>query len=344
MNRLYLLTFISVAAALAIFSFKKKQATTIAAGDGLIVPKEWLVNHHTPNIPARDQRPPDQTFLTYPEWYLVFSPEEQATYYEHHTSTTFPFVSHINQIWDSYRIVNDQIEGNFPPNPGYHLMIRVIGVSASVEYAAKAWYELVVGRVTDTGIPVTGEDTFNAEFTRDYVDFIKDIPWYKYDFKQQLQKLWTEVPLTGSHLIRKLERRYILTSELMLKYAYGKLIGLGTAQVYDPALLTTAVIIDNDSLISLPRYDKFVPAAMALAKQGHSFKEIAGNKSAIMITVLVPSEHELHFSPGKTIFVQPITSAQKTKRIAICIPVEQLHVLLLNLDRDHILIEHIFDF
>jgi hypothetical protein len=346
MKRLYLLTFFTVLAAAGIFLLRKKDATTIAAGDGLVVPKEWLIEQRNPSTPAADLRPPDQTFLTYPEWYLVFSPEEQAKYYERHTATTFPFMSHTAQIWDSYRIVNDQIEGNFPPNPGYHLMIRVIGVSSSVEYACKAWYETVVGRVTDTGAPLTEEDQFNAKFTREYVDFIKDIPWYEFDFKGQLKKLWTDVPLTGEHLIRKAERRYILTSELMFKYVYGKLIGLGTAQVYEPALLHTGVILSNDSTLSLPRYDRFVPAAMALAKQGYTFKEIAGNKSAIMITVLVSSEHSINFSPAKTIFIQPITSSAELKRVAVAIPVEDLHSLLLNLDRNYnyVLIEHIFDF
>ena len=30
--------------------------------------------------PVEDRRPPDQTFLTYPEWFLVFSPAEYAAH------------------------------------------------------------------------------------------------------------------------------------------------------------------------------------------------------------------------------------------------------------------------
>jgi hypothetical protein len=257
MGRLYILTLISLALAVAMFAAKRSNHTTIATGEGLVIPKEWMKINEHPLTPAKDIRPADQTFLTFPEWYLVFSPEEQAQYYTHSTSTTFPFMTHTAQIWESYKIVNDQLKDNFPPNDGYHLMIRVIGVSASVEYSVKEWYETVVGRMTDTHAPLTDEDRFNAKFTRDYVDFINDLPWYQFDFAKSLNELWTTTSFFGGNIGRKLERRYMLTSELMIKYAYAKLIGLGTQQVYDEALLTTAVVLENDSLIYLPRYNRF---------------------------------------------------------------------------------------
>src|SRR5690242_19631596 len=158
MKRLYILTLVTLTVAVVVFVSKRNAPTTVAVKDGLVVPTEWLAINPAPLTPEGDRRPPDQTFLTFPEWFLVFSPEEQADYFEHSTSTTFPFMTHTDQIWDSYAIVNDQIKDNFPPNGGYHLMIWVIGVSSSVEYAVKAWYETVVGRLTDTGVPVTDED------------------------------------------------------------------------------------------------------------------------------------------------------------------------------------------
>lgn len=132
---------------MSIFFFKR-QPSTIAAGKGLVIPKEWLVANKNPITPAKDVRPADQTFLTFPEWFLVFSPEEQANYFKQHTATTFPYMRHTSQIWKSYRIVNKQIKGNFPTNWGYHFMIWVIGVSTTVEYTAKSWYETIVGRLS----------------------------------------------------------------------------------------------------------------------------------------------------------------------------------------------------
>lgn len=344
MKRLYILTLCSIGLAACIFFFKKRNPTTIASGEGLVIPKDWLVTKKNPQTPKADVRPADQTFLTFPEWFLVFSPEEQANYYKHHTATTFPFMSHTAQIWQSYKIVNDQIKNNFPTNTGYHFMIWVIGTSASVEYSIKAWYETIIGRITDTGEPTTTEDKFNAKFTQDYVVFIKDRPWYEFDFKSSLKELWSSTSFFGSNFLRKIERRYILTSELLVKYIYGKLIGLGTKQVYDVALPTTAVILDNDSLRYLPRYDKFADAAITLAKSGHSFKEITGNNSAILLTVSVPSDNKTNFENAKTVFIQPISSDPTIKRIALAIPVTNLSALLKKLNTNKIKVEHVFDY
>ncbi len=344
MKRLYLLTLCSIGLAACIFFFKKRIPTTTTAGEGLVIPKAWLIPNKNPVTPEKDCRPADQTFLTYPEWFLVFSPDEQAQYFKQHTASTFPYMSHTRQIWESYHIANNQIKDNFPTNTGYHFMIWVIGTSASVEYAIKAWYESTIGRMTDTYAVKTAEDAFNAQFAQDYVDFIKDQPWYAFDFKRQLQALWTETPMLGDHLVRKLERRYFLTSELLVKYGYGKLIGLGTKTVYDEALPTTAVALENDSVQYLPRYDKFAASATALAEQGRDFKEIAGNNSAILLTVLVPSAYHMRYENTQMVFTQPLPSAPETKRIALAVPVPSLGKLLLQLRKDDIKIEHIFDF
>ncbi len=343
MNRLAILTILSLSLAACIFFFKKKNPTTIAAGQGLVVPKEWLKTNQHPLTPKADVRPADQTFLTFPEWYLVFSPEEQANYFKQHTATTFPFMSHTSQIWESYKIINDQIKDNFPVNTGYHFMIWVIGTSATIEYDAKSWYEIVVGRITDTKTPITEEDKFNAQFTRDYVDFIKDRPWYEFDFKNRLKYLWNSISFFGDNFIRKIERRYTLTSELLVKYGYGKLIGLGTKQVYEEVIPTTAVVLENDSLVYLPRYDKFKDAICNLAKSGHAFKEIAGNNSAILFSVL-STENNPKFENSRTVFTQPFSSYPSMKRIAIVTPVSSLNELILSLEKRNITIEHIFDY
>lgn len=344
MGRLYILTVCSVVLACSIFFLKKRTPTTVASAEGPVVPKEWLVTNPSPITTASDVRPADQTFLTFPEWFLVFSPEEQANYFKLHTSTTFPFMAHTAQIWQSYRIVDQQISGNFPTNTGYHFMIWVIGVSASAEYAIKAGYETIIGRITDTGVPLTSEDEFNARCTADYVTFIKDRPWYEFDFKSRLKTLWSATSLSGDHFFRKIERRYILTSELLVKYAYGKLIGLGTEQVYDQALPTTAVVLENDSVQYLPRYDRFAGQAMALAREGHRFKEIAGNNSAILLTVLVPLGTQPRLGNTRTVFKQVVASDPSMERVALATPVPSLSVVLDKLGRDGLAVEHVFDF
>jgi len=361
MKRLKLLTLVSIVLAAGIFFLKKRNPATIAEGDGLVINKQWLFTNKQPATTAGDVRLADQTFLTYPEWYLVFSPEEQANYFKMHTATTFPFMQHTVQIWQGYHIVTKQISGNFPYNGGYNFMIWVIGTSASVEYSIKAWYETVMGRITDTKTVITDEDKFNAAFTQDYVDFIKDKPWYEFDFTSQLKTLWGNTSFFGDNFFRKIERKYILTSELLVKAGYGKLIKLGTKTVYDEALPTTAVIVssmpadtsglhmvklfaDGSALLYLPRYDKFNRAICELAEKGYSFKEIAGNNSAILVTVLVPASHHFSQPNAQLVFTQPFASNPALKRVAVATPVPQLNTLLLQLKKEKLNIEHVFDY
>ena len=361
MQRLIILTICSVLIAACIFFFKKRSQSTVPADDGLVIKKMWLSINQNPVTPEKDRRPADQTFLTFPEWYLVFSPAEQADYFKTHTSTSFPYMKHVSQIWQSYKIVKQQIKGNFPVNKGYHFMIWVIGTSATIEYSAKALYETLIGRLTDTKAVITDEDKFNAKYTQDYVDFIKDKPWYEFDFKSRLSTLWRGTSFFGDHFLRKIERKYMLTSELLVKTVYGKLIKLGTKTVYDEALPNTVVLVnelpddttgmniieklpDSTALLNLPRYDKFNAAVTDLAKKGIVFKEIAGNNSAILLSLIMPKEQNIVDDNAQLVFTQPFASDASMKRVVIAVTVPNLNLVLKKLDAENVKVEHVFDY
>ena len=108
--------------------------------------------------------------------------------------------------------------------------------------------------------------------------------------------------------------------------------------------MTTAVLLQNDSLYQLHRYDKFAKEAVVLANAGYSFKEIAGNNSAILFSVIVPELKRIEFPSAKTIFIQPITSDRSKKRVAIVTPVSNLATLLKQCDTEGIYVEHVFDY
>ena len=57
-----------------------------------------------------DRRTPDQTFLTFPEWYLVHSPAEYARYLSRgEPPSAFPLFAHIGQFWQGYAAVNREV-------------------------------------------------------------------------------------------------------------------------------------------------------------------------------------------------------------------------------------------
>jgi hypothetical protein len=365
MRRLRILTLIALLLAIVTFTVKNRKPSTVSAGKGLLIDKTWLATNQHPLTPQAAIRLPDQTFLTYPEWFLVFSPAEQADYFKTHTSTTFPYLKHVDQMWGGYGVVYDQIKGNFPFNTGYHVMIGVIAGSTTVEYGIKSFYETIIGRVTDANPneEMTTEDKFNADYEHSYVKFIEALPWYEYDFNHQLKSLWRNTPFSGPHLLRKLERRYYLTTELLVKSGYGWLIGLGTKSAYETASLQTAVVIDKlpaglDTtgfvhnvkvlpngmvLANLPRYAEFNTAVSKLAKNGVGFTEIAGNKGAIMLTIL--TERPLNVTGNyKALFTQPVFTKPGLSRIALVTTVKNISATIKTLLDDKVIIEHVYDY
>jgi hypothetical protein len=353
MKRLRILTLIACILALIIHKHDPAVQSTTAFSDKAVVPDAWMKKNEEV-LCEKDIRPADQTFLTYPEWFLVHSPAEQAAYFKTHTASGFPYTGHISQIWKSYKIMCKEIRGRYEYNSGYHFMIWVIGVSTTVEYALKGAYETTVGRLTDTYAVMTDEDKFNAKYMQEYVDFIRVHPWYDFDFKRQLKALWSTTSYTGDHLLRKWERKYWLTSELIAKWGYGWLIRLGTETAYDEAGSTTVVVTGKkdrqDPHVTvytaniLPRYEAFRPAICKLAASGEEIVEIAGNRSAILITVIAPSDWNAYPAESKAIFTQKILTRAWQQRVALVCPVGKLNSVLNDLRRRDVEIEHVYDY
>ena len=158
--------------------------------------------------PIEHVRGADQTFLTFPEWYLVYSPAEYAAYIVGERPSQFPYFAHIGQFWQSYGAVYDRIKNEFDFNLDYHVMVMVIGVSTTAEYSIKGAYELTIGRLLESTRThgMTEEDEIGAKVAQDYVDFIYLRPWYEFDFLASLKSLWTDTSFFGPDMLRKLER------------------------------------------------------------------------------------------------------------------------------------------
>jgi hypothetical protein len=318
-------------------------------------------------IPPDQRRSVEQTFLTFPEWFLVHSPAEYARFVREHPAHGFPFIGHIGQIWSSYAAVTrEQIRAHYPANGGYHVMICVIAGSTSVEYALRALYENTIGRISwaPSSGRLTAEDRYGAEVAQDYVDFIRKEPWYLYDFWARLKGLWTSTPAFGPDMLRKFERRYALTTEYLIKAAYGKLIEVATRTAYEPALLTTDVVAshapgsladqpdvkvlrilpDGRAVMELPRYYAFRIAATRLADKGVKLVDIAGNDSVILVTVIADARTRIAPPGSRILFEQPILTEPGRKRSALVLPVPQLSTFLAEAKQHGIDVEHVYDY
>jgi hypothetical protein len=320
-------------------------------------------------VPPNGRRGTEQTLLTFPEWYLVHSPAEYARVVQQKPAHVFPFIAAAGQLWSSYRTVSEeQIRDRYPLNLSYHLMILVLATSTTVEYTLRALYENTLGRASwllDGG-RLTDEDRYGAKAAQEYVDFIRQEPWYLFDFGARLKHLWADVPLFGRGLVRKWERRYALTTEYAIKAVYAKLIEKATRATYTPALMTTDVVVDRlpdgwtpparvsllqrlpdgRALLSLPRYFDFRIAATALAQQGVRIDDIAGNGSSapILVTVWAGDGMKLPAADWRVLFEQPLMLPTGTRRIALLMPVGRLSDFLAQTPAMGLTVEHVYDY
>ncbi len=317
-------------------------------------------------VPADDRRGAEQTLLTYPEWFLVHSPAEYARTVHSGPPHGFPFLAQIGPLWTGYAAVTrEQIRGGHPLNPGYHLMIGVLAASTTVEYGLRSAYENAVGRLGWAlgGCRPSADDRFAAQAAQDYVDFIRQEPWYRFDFTARLQGLWA-TPLRGPGLLRQIERRYALTSEYAVKAVYGKLIEWATRAIYTPARMTTDVVVDHlptpwtpparvavlardpdgRALLALPRYFDFRIAATRLADDGIGIVDIAGNASEILVTLWAPRDAATGPLPGRVLFTQDLFDPAGQRRIAVLMPVATLSSFLRTAPRHGWTVEHVYDY
>lgn len=278
----------------------------------------------------------------------------------------FAFIGHLRQFWQGYRAIHAATRDKYPMNWGYHVMIWVIGASTTGEYGLRAAYETLIGRLTEltAGGATTEEDGFAARIAQEYVDFVRVRPWYEFRFAATLRRLWGETPMWGPHMLRKRERRYALTTEYGAKALYGWLIEKATHASYAAEPTVTAVVVDHlpdgieaelpelkvlsrdaagRALVHVLRYQAFQDHALALARRGVTFEEIAGNQGDILVSVLTPRGWQPPPS-SHVLFSQPLLPQSDTQRVVMTIPVPQLAAALRDLAAPPLRLEHVYDY
>ncbi len=311
------------------------------------------------------ERPEESTYLTFPEWHLVYIPEEYANWIKDKRPSKFPYFSSIGQFWKGYCDVYEITKEQYGFNIGDHFMLWVIGTSSTVEFGIKGIYENSIGRFTEwtSNYEKTEEDQFAYRFNKEYADFLYDVPWYEFSFSSKFSELWKENKILGPNIVRKLERREILSLELGVKTIYGGIIKLGTRLLYGKAPLEIYASVENISqeifikypeiedvtefdgkeIIKVPRYRKFTELLPKLSKEGVNFIDIAGNDE-IFLTIITPKDWNYDLEEGEQLFEMEILTNNKIKRIGVRMPVKSLHEVLPKLEEHEIKIEHIYDY
>jgi len=311
-------------------------------------------------------RPEDETYLSYPEWYIVWSYQEKAEYQRTHLPGGFPYFSAVGQYWKSYCGVNRIVQGRFAFSPGTHLMLVVIGTSFTLEYALKSLYENTVGRVTGfmSGGQPTEEDEYAYKVAQDYADFVLVRPFYEYSFARQLGGLWRETSWFGPHMMRKWERKLFLTYDYAVEAFYCELIEIATRAIFgvagsetyatlehaadsvfaaNPHIKVVRPLGQDAAVVIIPRYHEFTPRSLRLARQGVQYRDIAGN-AWVAVSIVGPVAEPDSLAPAQVLFSHAVVIHPDRQRIVLRAAVTSLNAFLLKLERRGYAIEHIYDF
>jgi hypothetical protein len=306
-------------------------------------------------------RPEDDTFLTYAEWYIVWSYQEKAAWQQVRLPSGFPYFSAIRQYWSGYCCSFGVVRGRYPFNFGDHLMLVVIGASFTIEYGIKGAYENTIGRLTEWigGPEMTEEDRYAARVARDYGVFVEDRPFYEFRFFSAFRDLWKDTGWWGPHRLRKWERKMWLSLDYGIEAIYCGLIQLASHAVYGVEEDVTYALIENapqavlsdlpnvlpvksvgidSAIVRMPRYQKFTPAAQQLLLRNARFVEIAGNRQ-IMVSAIVPREWSFQLTAGELLFSSDVLTNGSSKRVVLRVPVPDLGLVLGTLP-----VEHIYDY
>ncbi len=311
-------------------------------------------------------RPEDDAYLSYPEWYIVWSYQEKADFQESKLPSGFPYFGAARQYWESYCCISRLTRGKYGFNAGEQVMLVVIGTSFSAEYILKGVYERTIGRLSEwtSGHQFTGEDQYAYRVAREYADFVHVRPFYEFHFLRHVKGLWAENSLWGPHPIRKWERRIFLSVDYAVEAFYCWLIEQGTHATYGREPGDTYAWVENLDetllpqiphlkvvkragpqayIVDIPRYQEFTAIASKLAQHGVRFVEIAGN-SQITLSVLAPQAWHYDGSVARQLFSMPILTHPGRQRVVLTCDVPSLDQALNHLHTDGVMVEHVYDY
>ena len=307
----------------------------------------------------------DNTYFTFPEWYIVYSFEDFGRFLDRGTESGFNYLGHILGFWRSFCTINRAVPATTESRSEVKTMIYIIGVSYSVEYAIKGIYENTIGRVFEwiRGDKPTPQDDYARAVLQDYAAFLYTIPWYKYPFREKLDGLMAISTPTPSRA-RTLERDFALGSEYFVKIGYAWLIqkGLDASSddeprdimfvvgtlpqemlAADPRIKPIRALSPQWQLVQTPRYKDFTEIVQGLLDRGFGLAEIAGNRE-IMITVIAPKTAALDVRDATELFSLDLDAKPGFRRAGLKARIDRLVDVNRELKARGASIEHFYDY
>jgi hypothetical protein len=301
-----------------------------------------------------------RTWLTYPEWHIVYSAESYGRFLESRRPSAFPYFRHIGRFWSSYCALN-RVTSRSAGTGEAKVMIYTIGISYTIELGLKGLYEKTIGRIFEwtAGSRSVG-DLYSAGVQRRYGAFMHETPWYEFPFGDALRGLWRTHET--SLFVRNGERRAALSLEYGAKAGYAGIIGWASNSTLGPDQRTLRLLLPAGAegraadprirplgrtgqgltIVEAPRYAQLTDILRKLAAAGIDPVEIAGNDD-IFVTVLAPSAAPPPRGAAVLLSI-PLDERPGWRRLGLSTKVARLGALLRAVEAGGGEVEHVYDY
>jgi hypothetical protein len=316
-----------------------------------------------------------RTYLALPARLVIYSADERAAFLERRPPSGYPYFGSIRQYWAGYNAACEVTSREHAFAAGDHVTLAAAGAAFSVEHLLTGVWENTIGRATEwlssasSSWPAkapTPEDAFAVRTAGEYAAFIHKIPWYDFPFGDRLITLWNGSPMWGPNVVRKWDRRILLTAEYGLK----GLAALIARQVASPeaaddghASRLVYAAIDrapasafsdervrefksqgsHSYIVSLPPREAFTETVRLLQSKGVRFLSVAGNDD-IVLTALAPNALIYTVPIDRRVATLPLLTNPLRSRLALRVRVTALAEVLAWLTARGASIEAIHDY
>lgn len=304
-----------------------------------------------------DRRPEARTWLTYPEWHIVYSAESFGRHLRRAPPSHFSYGREIAGFWSSYCALN-KVTAGLGEAGDAKVMIYTIGISYTAELALKSLYENVIGyQVEYFAGWRSADDAYSAGVQQRYGAFMHETPWYAFPFGAALSGLW-RTDERQAHL-RHWERRLALSVEYGAKALYAKAIGVASGATLGRDEVRLRMVVRGDptaldprfrrvrtkqglTVVDAPRYAQLTELLVKLAAAGVDPVEIAGNDD-LFLTVLVPER--VAAVPGAPALLSlPLDDRPGWRRLGLSTKVPRLSATIRAVQAAGGEIEHAYDY
>ena len=302
-----------------------------------------------------------RTWLTYPEWHIVYSADSFGRFLEKNPPSGYSYLRDIKGFWSGYCAVNRASAASGGADAGTRMMLYTIGLSFSAELLVKGLYENTVGRLFEwIGGWDSADDRYSAKVQQRYGTFMHETPWYEFPFGEALAGLWgTTEP---KRHVRHWERRFALSGEYGVKTGYAKLIGaasgasLGrderTLRFVTSASPGTVRNVDarlkpvgrnaSGTVVEAPRYAQFSELLTKLSESNVKLSEISGNDD-IFMTAWIPAKAK-PLQGADQLMVMPLADRPGWNRVGLSTKVPDLLPLMRAIRHSGGSVEHVYDY